>query len=44
MNVRLQTHNETTDKTLRKALGRIIKMSDILSNKFENALIEYDKN
>lgn len=42
MNVRLQTHNQKTDKVLNKALGRISKMSDILCEKFTKALNDYD--
>ena len=43
MNVRLQTREINTDKTLNKALTRISKMSDILGDKFREALRKYEE-
>ena len=42
MNVRLQTQKSKTDKVLNRALERISKISDILNEKFSNALNDYD--
>ena len=44
MNVRLQTQKSKTDKVLNRALERISKITDILSEKFSNALNDFDNN
>ena len=42
MNIRLQTKEESTNKLMAKAMDRVIEVGDILSNKFKNALNDYD--
>ena len=42
MNIRLQTKKETTNQIMDKAMGRVIEISDILSNKFNSALNDFD--
>lgn len=44
MNVRLQTFDTPTDKVLNKALIRVSKMCEIMTDKFKNALNEYSNN
>lgn len=42
MNVRLQTKVEKTDKIMGNAMDRIIEIGDILSNKFQKALDNFN--
>ena len=42
MNIRLQTRNENTNKLMGKAMDRVIEISDILSDKFKNALNDFE--
>ncbi len=44
MNVRLQTFDTPTDKVLNKALIRISKMCEIMTDKFKNALLDFSNN
>ena len=44
MNVRLQTKSKNTNEVMEKAMDRIDEISDILSNKFQKALNDFDKN
>ena len=42
MNIRLQTRNENTNILMGKAMDRVIEISDILSDKFKNALNDFE--
>ena len=42
MNIRLQTKEVDTSKSMGLAMDRIIEIGDILSNKFKNALNDYN--
>ena len=42
MNIRLQTKEVDTNKSMGLAMDRIIEIGDILFNKFKNALNDYD--
>ena len=42
MNIRLQTKEINTNNSMEKAMERIIEIGDILSNKFKNALNNYN--
>ena len=44
MNVRLQTFDTPTDKVLNKALIRISKMCEIMTDKFKNSLNDFSNN
>ena len=44
MNVRLQTKEKNTNEVMEKAMNRIDEISDILSNKFQKALNDFDNN
>ena len=44
MNVRLQTKEKTTNEIMENAMNRIDEISDILSDKFQKALKDFDKN
>lgn len=44
MNVRIQTKDESTNKVINRAMDRIIEISDMLKNKFQIALDNFDKN
>ncbi len=44
MNIRLQTFDTPTDKVLNKALIRVSKMCEIMTDKFKNALNEFSNN
>lgn len=41
MNVRLQTFDTPTDRVINKALIRLSKMCEIMTDKFKNALNEF---
>ena len=44
MNIRLQTKEENTNQIMGRAMDRVIEISNILSNKFNSALNDFDKN
>jgi DNA-directed RNA polymerase I and III subunit RPAC2 len=44
MNIRLQTHTNKTEKVLNNAFDNIIKISNILRNKFKIANEKFNKN
>ena len=44
MNVRLQTKEKNTNEVMENAMNRIDEISDILSNKFQKALNDFDNN
>ena len=42
MNIRLQTKEKSTNEVMENAMNRIDEISDILSNKFQKALNDFD--
>ena len=42
MNIRLQTKKDNTNKLMAKAMDNILEISDILSNKFQKALNDFE--
>ena len=44
MNVRLQTKEKKTNEVMENAMDRIVEISDILANKFQKALNDFNTN
>ena len=44
MNVRLQTKEKNTNEIMEKAMDNIVEIGDILSNKFQKALDDFEGN
>jgi len=44
MNIRLQTKEKNTNEVMENAMNRIDEISDILSNKFQKALDDFNTN
>ena len=44
MNVRLQTKEKNTNEVMENAMNRINEISDILSNKFQKAINDFNNN